>query len=134
MLGLTTLSFWTLWACGASGPATTESCRAMSAGAARDECWATVAPELFRGDPVAAETLVREQVQDPTVLDFIWLTVTREVYPETPRYCEQIADEALKTRCRTVVSRPHLHRSLKEGGAPQGPRGPDQAGPPMPPG
>jgi len=106
----------------------------MAAGAARDECWATVAPELFRADPVAAEALVREQVQDPTVLDFIWLTVTREVYPETPLYCEKIADEAMKTRCRTVVSRPHLHRSLKEGADGPGPQGAPPGAPPMPPG
>lgn len=130
MPGWTTLISLSLWGCVQSGPATPERCKAMSAGPARDECWATAAPELFRGDVAAAEALIREQVTDPTVLDFIWLSVTREVHPETPRYCEKISDEAMKTRCRTVVSRPHLHRSLKEGADPQGQRpGP----PPSPP-
>lgn len=112
-----------------------DQCRTMEAGPARDECWAAMAPELFRQDPTGAEQVVIEQVQDPKVLDFIWLTVTREVDPGSNRWCEKIQDPAIGARCRTLVSRPHLHRALQQergqqpGGPPQGGPGP-QGGPP----
>ncbi len=116
-----------------------DQCRAMDAGADRDECWAAVAPQLFREDPVAAQQTIIDQVQDDKVRDFIWLTVTREVDPGSTRWCELIQDPALAERCKVLVSRPHLHRALQEehGGAagqpPPGGRrggGPPPAGPP----
>jgi U5 snRNP spliceosome subunit len=117
-----------------------DECRALSAGAQRDECWAAVAPELFSDDPVAAEAIVMEQVGDSKVRDFIWLTVTREVDPGSYRWCEKIEERALGARCRTLVSRPHLHRALqqeggaagqpKTGGPPPGGAGPRRGPPP----
>ncbi|MCB9781057.1 MAG: hypothetical protein H6742_20980 [Alphaproteobacteria bacterium] len=102
--------------CGGVGAPTPERCEAMGAGAARDECWATVAPQLFADDPARGEQLVEAQVQDQKVKDFIWLTVTREVDPGSGQYCQKIVEPALKRRCMTLVSRPHLHRALQEGG------------------
>lgn len=125
-----------LAACGGSGGTTyddPEQCKAMPAGAERDECWAATAAELFRSDPQNAEAIIMEQVQDPKILDFIWLTVTREVDPGSYRYCEKIQEPALAERCKVLVSRPHLHRALQqEGGeAPQQGAPPPNGGPPM---
>ncbi len=127
----------TLLACGgpAGGPS---DCEAMGAGAARDECWSTHAPTLFRAtsDPDAAVALISQQVEDQQIRDFIWLTITREVDPSSYRYCRLIEEQALAERCRVLVSRPHLHRELvggQAGGAGGGPPpggGPPGGGPP----
>lgn len=121
-------------ACGGGGSATYDDpaqCQGMSAGPDRDECYAATAVALFKADPTGAEQIIVEQVQDPKIRDFIWLTVTREVDPGSYRYCEKIQEAALADRCKVLVSRPHLHRALQqEGGeAPQG--GPPQGGPPQ---
>ena len=127
-----------------------DDCKALSAGADRDECWVAHAPALFKQDAAAGTRLVDEQVQDQTVKDFIWLTITREVDPTSYKYCDRIQETAMAERCRVLVSRPHLHRELlrdrdatgaagAQGGPPPGagaapPPGKRGAGGPPPPG
>ena len=111
------------------GPSGPDDCQAMDAGAARDECWAAHAPELFRqsADRTQAIATIETQVGDSQVRDFIWLSITREVDPSSFTYCKKIEEQALAERCRVLVSRPHLHRELVGGG------GGDKAGPGGPP-
>ena len=118
-----------------SGPS---DCRALSAGAERDECWAQHAAELFRTNRNEGVRVVQEDVSDQTVRDFIWLTVTREVDPSSYQYCDRIKEPALAERCKVLVSRPHLHRELlrdREATGPVGAQGgpPPGAGAPPPP-
>ena len=87
-----------------------DDCKRL-AGADRDECQAH-APALFKEDAAAGTRLVDEQVQDQTVKDFIWLTITREVDPTSYKYCDRIQETATAERCRVLVSRPHPHREL----------------------
>jgi len=104
-----------------SGP---EDCRSLSAGADRDECWVAHAPALFRQDATEGARVIDEQVQDQTVKDFIWLTITREVDPTSYQYCDRIKEPAMAERCRVLVSRPHLHRELlRDRGATPGAQG-----------
>lgn len=131
-----------LLACSGGTPTTPEDCAGIGDLARRDDCYARVAPEVFRADPPAGVTLVEERVSDPTVRDFIWLEVTRDVDPNTDQYCRRIVDAALKERCMVLVSRPHLHRGLVEegkkppkspmGGVPPGVSPPPGAGAPLP--
>lgn len=124
-------------ACSSSAPTTPEDCQGLTDTVARDECYAVVLPPLFRTDPAKGIQLTDNAVSDQTVRDFIWLTVTREVDPNTNKYCDRIKDQVLAERCRVLVSRPHLHRGLVEGGrAPKTPMGgaPPGMAPPPPPG
>ncbi len=113
---------------------TADDCLSERSAAQADECWAAIAPQLFRADRDRGEQLITEHVTDPQVADFIWLTVTREVDPSSYRYCERIIEPALQERCRVLVSRPHLHRELLKasGGGPSG--GPGTPGAPRTPG
>ena len=122
------LALLTLGCGGTENWSTTADCEAPSSGSRQDECWAKVAPSLFRADPEGAERIVATQVGDPRVRDYIWLTVTREVDPGSYKYCDKIEEAALEERCRVLVSRPHLHRELLKGEGGQG--GPPGAGPP----
>jgi hypothetical protein len=106
-----------------------DDCKALSAGAERDECWVRHAPALFKQDAAEGVRMVEEQVQDQTVKDFIWLTVTREVDPTSYKYCDRIVEPAMAERCRVLVSRPHLHRELLRDREATGPAG-AQGGPP----
>lgn len=121
-----------LLGCSPREPQSPSDCEGIGDAAARDDCYAVVAPALFRTDPKAGVALVEGKVTDPTVRDFIWLEVTRDVDPNTPRYCERIQDAALKDRCMVLVSRPHLHRGLVEPGQkpPKSPMGAGAGGPP----
>lgn len=121
-----------------TGPSGPDDCQQMAAGSARDECWATHAPELFRStsNREEAAALIEQQVGDSQVRDFIWLTITREVDPSSFIFCQKIEEQALAERCRVLVSRPHLHRELVGGGGQNkaGPGGPPPgAGPGGPP-
>ncbi|MDG1481894.1 MAG: hypothetical protein P8R54_20050 [Myxococcota bacterium] len=126
-----------LFACNTSSWDSPEDCEALSAGERRDDCWSVHAVELFKTNPDRGESLVEEQVSDQQIRDFIWLQVTREVNPGSYRYCEKIQESVLQERCKTLVSRPHLHRELLQGeqspggqgGAPGG--GPPGGGPPQ---
>lgn len=129
------LALLTVLTLGCSGGGSWDSpddCAALSKGATADECWAQHAPALFKADPARGVQVVENDVSDQRIRDFIWLTVTREVDPSSYKYCDKIQEEALKDRCRVLVSRPHLHRELlKEGGGgPGGPPGGAQGGPP----
>lgn len=123
---------WFLIACSPSEPSVPADCEAVLSSSAKDECYAKVAPEIFRTDPAAGQSLVEEKITDVTVRDFVYLKVTREVDPSTTRYCDRIQDRVLADRCRVLVSRPHLHRGLATppGGPPSG--GPAPGGGPPP--
>ena len=122
-------------ACTGSAPSTPEDCEGIADVVARDECYAVVLPTLFRADPARGINLTDTVVSDQTVKDFIWLTVTREVDPNTNKYCDRIKDPVLGGRCRVLVSRPHLHRGLVEGGrSPKTPMGGPPPGMVPPPG
>ena len=109
-----------LLACNFGSWSSPEDCEALSSGEKRDDCWSVHAVELFRTDPDHGIQVVEEQVSDQQIRDFIWLQVTREVDPGSFRYCERIQESVLKERCKTLVSRPHLHRELLQGEPPPG--------------
>ncbi len=122
---------WILIACSLGEPSTPSDCESKLSAGAKDECYAKVAPDLFRTDPAAGQKLVEENIADVTVRDFVYLKVTREVDPSTTRYCERIQDRVLADRCRVLVSRPHLHRGLATPpGAPPPGSPPPAGGPP----
>ena len=124
------LSF--LLACNTGSWDSPEDCEALSAGEQRDNCWSVHAVDIFRTDPDRGTQVVEEQVSDQQIRDFIWLQVTREVDPGSYRYCERIQESVLQERCKTLVSRPHLHRELLQGEQPPGGPGggpPGQGGP-----
>ncbi len=103
-----------------SGP---EDCRALSDVPWRDECFSQVAVQVFRRDRAEGEALALE-VSDPLVRDYIYLAVTREIDPGSPKYCRMIELVELRARCEMLIRRPHLHRELvgepPPGGAPPG--------------
>lgn len=122
-----------LTACSGATPRSVEDCAGLGDPTARDDCYARLLPEVFRVDPAKGIELTESAVTDPTVRDFIWLTVTRDVDPNTNKYCNRISDAVLADRCRVLVSRPHLHRGLVdgEGKTPRSPGGgPPPGGPP----
>ena len=82
----------------------------MSASSHRDDCFSQYAVEWFRNNPSQAESDITSMIQDPLILDYIWLQVTREVNPSSQQYCFKIKDSVLKERCTTLVRRPHLYR------------------------
>ena len=125
-----------LLGCGAQ-PTTVDGCIALAEGPDRDECLLTLLPALFKTDPARGIEVTEQYVSDPTTRDFVWLTITRDVDPNSRKYCDRIVDTLLKERCEVLVSRPHLHRELMGGqpgpgmGLPGG-RGPGgQGGPGM---
>ena len=120
------LSF--LFACNTNSWSSAEDCESLSAGEQQDDCWSVHAVELFKTDPDRGTAVVEEQVSDQQIRDFIWLQVTREVDPGSYRYCERIQESVLQERCKTLVSRPHLHRELLQGETPPG--GGPKGGPP----
>jgi len=118
-------------ACTPGVPQSPEDCVDIGDVAKRDDCYAQVLPAVFRGDPVKGVSLTESAVTDQTVRDFIWLEVTRDVDPNSNKYCNRIKDPVLADRCRVLVSRPHLHRDLVDGSgkAPKTPGG-GPSGPP----
>lgn len=120
-------------ACTGATPRSVEDCAGLGDATARDDCYARLLPEVFRVDPAKGVELTESAVTDPTVRDFIWLTVTRDVDPNTNKYCNRISDAVLADRCRVLVSRPHLHRGLVdgEGKTPRSPGGGPPPGAPM---
>lgn len=128
--------------CSTALPTTPEGCAELRSDSARDECFLAILPGIFRTDPARGIELTLSSVTDPATRDFVWLTVTRDIDPNSDKYCERITDTLLKDRCKVLVSRPHLHRNLIDGKAPPmgahgqpGKGGPPQmGGPPPPPG
>ena len=102
-------------------PKTPEDCAGLATSKARDECYLVVIEDVFKKDADAGVKLVETQMTDQTNKDFAWYTVTRNVDPNSPKYCERIKDRTLADRCLKVVARPHLNRDLKNrDGLPQG--------------
>ena len=93
-------------------PTRPEDCMAMSKGALRDDCWSDHIHSVFKQDEAQGMKVIREQISDPLIADYLWLTITREYNPSTRKYCEQINNASLKERCMVLVSRPHLHRDI----------------------
>jgi hypothetical protein len=124
-----------LVACTGGQPTTMDGCAAVAETAARDECYAAIAADVFRHDIREGEKLA-DAITDPIIRDFVYLTVTREVDPGSPRWCNKMQEQALASRCRVIVSRPHLHRELlrASGNDPGGPGGPPPGGGPGGPG
>jgi hypothetical protein len=128
-------------ACRPSTPTTPEACASLASDAEQDECYLTVLPSIFKLDPQRAVALTEQSVHDAATKDFIYLTVTRDIDPNSDKYCDRIVDARLKDRCRVLVSRPHLHRDLIHGqnaplaplGATGGAGGPPTMAPPRPP-
>lgn len=109
----------------ASEPRSWQDCDALS-GVARDDCQGRLFPKAFCDDPEAAAALVETHVSEPAVRDLIWHQVTLEVDPHTARWCTRIQDAAVRSRCESIVKRPHLQRGVAPlcGGAPSAPGGP----------
>ncbi len=129
---LATLACAVAIACHSATPTTAEGCAALSSSSARDECFLAVLPGIFKTDPARGVELTEKSVTDPATRDFVWLTVTRDIDPNSDKYCDRIVDAPLKERCKVLVSRPHLHRNLIDGkGPPMG--APGQTGPAGPP-
>ncbi len=128
----------TLLGCAPSQPTTPEGCGALSSDAARDECFLAILPGIFKSDPAKGIALAESSIQDPATRDFVWLTVTRDVDPNSEKYCARIVDPLIRDRCKVLVARPHLHRELLDGrAAPMrtgGPGGPPGGPPPGAPG
>ena len=87
-----------------------DDCLALAPSNQGDDCLSTHVVELFKKDPKKAQKELPSLVQDPIILDYLWLKVTREYNPATQDYCQKIKDTLLKNRCITLVRRPHLYR------------------------
>ena len=111
---------WVFGACGSSEPETMEDCLKMEAGTKRDACLQEKIVEAFREDPERAEQIIAEQDNSEGLRDFMWYLITREVDPNSNRFCEKIESQALGERCRAIVARPHLHRDLLKDDGNQG--------------
>jgi hypothetical protein len=103
-----------LLGCPDEAPSGVGGCQSMSRGAQRDACYVEHAVELFKQDRDLGTSTVVQEVSDPAIRDFIWLTVTRDVDPTSDQWCRRIESEAIAARCRVLVRRPHLHRAIEE--------------------
>jgi hypothetical protein len=101
-----------LFGCSGSEPTSAADCTGISSAKERDECYLKVLPAVFKADAEAGVRMVENDVSDPVSRDFAWYKVTKEVDPNSNKYCDRIKDRTLADRCRTLVSRPHLHRDL----------------------
>ena len=107
---------WCLVACQRAAPKTMDECQAMGSVTDVDSCLASIAVATAKADPIASEVLLAA-IEDPLVRDYVLLSFTREIDPSTAVWCQQIQSKQLRSRCRVLVTRPHLHRELV-GGAP----------------
>ena len=89
-----------------------EDCENLPMGSAKDQCWSVHLLEVFREDPQTAGNIAEAQIQDTRIRDFVYLGVTREIDPSTTKWCDKMADAAMKERCEVLVSRPHLQREV----------------------
>jgi hypothetical protein len=105
-----------LLGCQQNASKTMADCQALPGVEAIDSCLASIAVALVRADLSAAKVVV-DAIQDPAVRDYVLLSFTREIDPSSSHWCHQIKGKQLRSRCRVLVSRPHLHRELV-GGAP----------------
>ena len=89
---------------------TAEDCQTLQKGTDKDDCYGHFIVEIFQQDSKKGMQIIQQEVSDPNVQDFLWLEITRKVDPTTTRYCQLIQSQTLNKRCKTLVSRPHLHR------------------------
>ncbi len=106
-----------------------EDCARIDAATARDECYAELLFERLAANPEEVAERVEELIEDPLVRDFVYLRAARELEPASGRWCEHIHTGSVAERCRLLASRPHLHRALAPGQAPQGEAAEPPAGP-----
>jgi len=99
-----------------------EGCASIEDVGQQDECWSRIAVEVYRQNPEEGEALV-ERISDPLVRDYVLLAFTREIDPSTARWCQRIQNTQMRSRCRVLVSRPHLHQELVGGGPGRPPPG-----------
>lgn len=89
---------------------TQEDCHQLEKGDIKDDCWSNFIVDVFKEDREKGQQIMTEQISNSKVRDFLWLEITRKVDPTSMVYCKKIEDKTLLERCRTLVSRPHLHR------------------------
>mgnify|MGYP006233454913 CR=1 FL=1 len=82
-------------------------------GAAKDECHADLALDLYPKDPEQSQILLNK-IEDPLILDFVLLELSRQFHPKDTTRCTRIKDNDLRHRCLTFTKRPHLERGYKE--------------------
>ena len=87
-----------------------EDCHQLKRRDIKDDCWSNFIVDVFMQDKAEGEKIMEEQISNSKVRDFLWLEITRKVDPTSMIYCKKIQDKTLLERCRTLVSRPHLHR------------------------
>ena len=129
------LALYTILACSGGTPTTPEDCAGISGAKEKDACYLQVVPSIFKANPEAGIKMVETEISDPLTRDMAWYNVTKEVDPSSNKYCDRMKDRTLADRCRTVVSRPHLHRDLTgQDATPDGMRtAPDRSKQPEPP-
>lgn len=89
---------------------TQEDCHQLEKGDIKDDCWSNFIVDVFAGDRKSGAKIMEDQISNSKVRDFLWLEITRKVDPSSMTYCKEIKDKTLLERCKTLVSRPHLHR------------------------
>ena len=89
-----------------------EDCLSLPVGANKDNCLSTHIVDVFKADPVKGVAVVKNEISEQPIRDFIWLKITREYNPATREYCDLIEDKILQERCHSLSSRPHLHRDI----------------------
>ncbi len=89
-----------------------EDCEGLSPTQTRDQCLSDVGILLAATDLAAGEALI-EQIEDPLTRDYAWHSLTRDIAQESYTYCNRIENEKLVGRCKSIVSRPHMHEHLK---------------------
>ena len=89
-----------------------EDCLSLPIGSSKDNCLSRYIVDIFKADPGNGIAVVKNQISEQSIRDFIWLKITREYNPATREYCDLIVDHILQKRCHSLSSRPHLHRDI----------------------
>ena len=100
--------------CGGDSISTMDDCVGLAKSPQADACFTEFAVELVKRDGSKGEKVISDGVENPKVLDYIWLTLSKELELSNYRYCDMIVESAMEDRCRTIVGRPHL-RQRKNG-------------------
>ena len=94
---------------------TQEDCAGLPAGDVKDDCFGHFIVDIFKSDSKRGMEIMRQEISNDGVRDYLWLEITRKVDPTTTKFCQLIQSQTLMKRCQTLVSRPHLHRdTLRE--------------------
>ena len=76
----------------------------------RDQCLATEMLTHYKDDPEKYDQHLK-RIKSDSVRDYVLLELTRSINPHSRDRCDLIKSKALRKRCLTLVSRPHLHRT-----------------------